>query len=386
MMILIMKYLGYLGEGASVNIQFNRLLLASSALYLFSLPTLACTDFKLTAKDGTLLITRSMEFGQDLQSNVRTSPRGRVVITTTPNNKPGLGWTAKYGYIYIDGFNVDASFDGMNETGLTFEFLYLPGETQYQTIPAGKDKQAIPYSLFGDWVLANFKTIDEVKAALNNVYVSNQVIPQIGNATLPAHASIYDASGKGIVVEFYNEKINVFDNIGIMTNSPKYDWHVTNLRNYINLSAINANAITKNGITYDSVGQGSGAVGLPGDASPPSRFVKIAFMQKNVFMAQNAGDLVNLAEHIINNVDLPSGYVQSVISGQTETDITQWVVFKDITHKMFYYRTYNDMTLRAIALDKLDFSEKAVSLKMPLSGSPYVMNITDQFLKSAKKE
>lgn len=364
--------------------RFNSLLAVTSALFLFAAPAKACTDFRLTAKDGTFLVTRSMEFAQDLQSNMRTSPRGRVFTTTTPNNKPGLGWTAKYGYLYVDGFNIDASFDGMNETGLTFEYLYLPGETQYQSIPEGKDNQAIPYSLFGDWVLANFKTVDEVKQALNNVYVSNQIIPQIGDAILPAHASIYDASGKGIVVEFYNEKINVFDSIGVMTNSPKYDWHVTNLRNYVNLSPETPKPVSSKTMSFDPFGQGSGSVGLPGDASPPSRFVKISFMLNYSYQPQNDKELINLAQHVINNVDIPAGYVRSTDNGQTVTDITQWVVFKDITHKIFYYRIYDDMTLRAIAMDKLDFSEKAPRLKMPLHGTPYTMDITEQFLRSDK--
>lgn len=364
--------------------QLKRLMIAASAGFFFSVSTEACTDFKLTSKDRTVLITRSMEFGADLQSNLRTSPRGRIVTTTTPNNKPGMSWNAKYGYLYVDGFNIDAAFDGMNEEGLAFEYLYLPGETQYQSIPEGKDSQAIPYTQFGDWVLANFKTVDEVKEALNNVYVTDQSLAQLGSAVLPAHASIYDVSGKGIVVEFYNEKINVFDNMGVMTNSPKYDWHTTNLRNFINLSPINAEAITKNGITYNSVGQGSGAVGLPGDASPPSRFIKIAFMVKNVYEAENKKELLNLAEHIINNVDLPAGYVRSVNNGQTATDTTQWVVFKDITNKMFYYRTYNDMTLRSVAMKELDFSENAPALKMPLMGTAFQRNVTDEFLKTGK--
>lgn len=368
-----MRALSMLGAGVVVGV-----------LSFFIPYAQACTDFKLVAQDGTILITRSMEFGQDLKSNLRSSPRGRLFTTTTPNNKPGLSWKAKYGYVYVDGFNVDASFDGMNEQGLTFEYLYLPSETTYQTIPDGKDNQVIPYSIFGDWVLANFKTIDEVKEALNKVYVSKQIIPQLGIEVLPAHASIYDSSGKGIVVEFYNNKINVYDNIGVMTNSPKYDWQVTNLRNYVNLSPNNPNAITENGVTYNITGQGSGAVGLPGDASPPSRFVKIAFMVKNVFAAQNASDLINLAEHIINNVDLPAGFVRAVENGHIATDTTQWVVFKDITHKMFYYRTYNDMTLRAISMDKIDLSENAPLLKMPLSGDPYLMDVTTQFLKVSK--
>lgn len=344
----------------------------------------ACTDFKLTASDGTILITRSMEFGQDLKSNLRSSPRGRH-FKNTVSNKPGLSWQSIYGYVYVDGFNLDASFDGINETGLTFEYLYLPGDTKYQTVPAGKEIKSIPYIYFGDWILGNFKSVKEVKEALQDVYVVAQTIPQLGNAILPAHASIYDSQGNGIVVEFYNNEIKIFENIGIMTNSPKYDWHVTNLRNYINLSANNPAAIVKDGMIYSGTGQGSGSVGIPGDASPPSRFVKTAFMINNVYKAADAPKLINLAEHIINNVDLPAGYVRSTEQGTTATDTTQWVVFKDITHKTLYYRTYDDMSLRAISMSEIDFSNLAPRLKMPLMTANTTNNITSEFSKSIEK-
>ncbi len=362
------------------------LLVAASMHLSCSLPVQACTDFRLQASDGTFLITRSMEFGQDLQSNLRSSPRDRQFVSPAPNSKSGLSWKAKYGYLYVDGFGVDASFDGMNEQGLSFEYLYLPGETQYQSVPNGKEAQALSYFMFGDWVLSNFKNIDEVKKGLAEIYVTKQLLPQLGNAVLPAHASIYDAHGKGIVVEFYNNKINVYEHIGIMTNSPKYDWHVTNLNNYLNLSATNAHPITQDKIVYTATGQGSGAVGLPGDASPPSRFVKTAFMVHNVYPVDNASKLLNLAEHIINNVDLPAGYVRSEDNGKTASDTTQWVVFKDLSHLMFYYRTYNDMTLRSINMKKVDFSRGAISLKMPLVMPPYIQDTSEQFLKANQKK
>lgn len=325
----------------------------------------ACTDFKLEAQDGTRLITRSMEFAQDLQSNLRSSPRGRLFNSTVSKDLAGFSWKAHYGYLYVDGFGVDASFDGMNETGLTFEYLYLPNETAYQTTNSSNQSKALSYILFGDWVLSHFQTIEEVQAALSSIDVISEKVPQLGNAILPAHAAIHDASGKGIVVEFYNNKINVYKNIGIMTNSPKYDWHVNNLANYLNLSANNPSPLTQDGITYMATGQGSGAVGLPGDASPPSRFVKIAFMVNNVFKVANAESLLNMAQHIINNVDLPAGLVRE--GNSTVTDTTQWVVFKDMTHKRFYYRTYNNLTLRMIDLGQIDFSEKGALLKMPLT-------------------
>lgn len=350
--------------------------LFTAAVLLNMSTAIACTDFRLKAEDGSLMISRSMEFGVPLNSNLRTSPRGRTVNTQTTNQKPGLSWTSKYGYAYVDGFGIDASFDGLNEKGLSFGYLYLPGETRYQDIPEGQDGKAIPYTRFGDWVLGNFQTVDEVRAALENVYVSGEKLPQLGDAVLPAHASIYDASGKGIVVEFYNNKVNVFDNIGVMTNSPKYDWHVTNLRNFINLSAENPKSITQGGITYTGNGLGSGAIGLPGDASPPSRFVKVAFMAANAFHAKNADELLNLAQHIMNNVDLPAGYVRSTENGEVQTDTTQWVVFKDIGNRKIYFRTYDDLSLRSIDLNQLDFSEKARPLSLKLNGRQKVTDET----------
>jgi len=345
--------------------------------------THACTDFRITAKDGTILIARSMEFALDLKSNLRTSPRNRQFTYMTNDQKPAMNWNAKYGYVYVDGLQQAMAVDGMNEKGLSIEALYLPGETQYQTIPAGKESQAIPYIHFGDWVLGNFETVAEVKQALSNVYVYEQAIPGLGNAVFPLHFAIYDATGKGITVEFVNGKMNVYENeVGVLTNSPTYEWQVSNLRNYLNLSPYNPNPINLNGLIFSATGQGSGAVGLPGDVSPPSRFVKMAFMLKNVYPAQDASGTVNLAEHIINNVDIPSGIVRGISNGKESYDYTQWVVFKDLTHKVFYFRTYNDLSLRSVSLDKLNFADNAPQLKMPLSQTPTINDVTATFQES----
>jgi choloylglycine hydrolase len=358
-------------------------LVAISAIsILHNVPATACTDFRLTAKDGTLLITRSMEFGIDLNSHFHTSTVNRVYATIAPDGKSGLTWKAKYGYVYLDGFGQDIALDGMNTVGLTFEYLYLPGETTYQTVPNGKSSQALAYDMFGDWVLSNFKTIDEVKQALANIYVFPRTLPGLGSMILQAHASIYDASGKGIVVEFINGQINVYDNVGIMTNSPQYNWHLSNLNNYLNLTPNSPNPVVAGGIVYSSNGQGAGSIGLPGDSSPSSRFVKTSFMAHNAYPANNISDALNLAQHIINNVDIPAGVSRSTVSGQVATDTTEWVVFKDVTHKVVYYRTYNDMTIRAIDMNKLNFAEDAPRLNMALVETPYIMDATSKFMSA----
>ncbi|MDR3478282.1 MAG: choloylglycine hydrolase family protein [Gammaproteobacteria bacterium] len=341
---------------------------------------IGCTDFRVMAKDGTVVVARSMEFAVDLKSNLRTSNRGRVNTMTAPDGKPGLTWTSKYGYLYLDGNNVDAALDGMNEAGLSFEALYLPNLATYQTVPAGKDSQALPYIHIGDWILANFKTVEEVRQALQSVFVFEQKIPEQGEMIFPLHFSIYDNTGKGIVVEYVAGNLTIYDSIGVLTNSPTYNWHTTNLENYLHLSPLNPKAVAISGKTFEANGQGFGMVGLPGDITPPSRFIKVATLMKAAIPVDDATGAVNLAQHIINNVDIVRGLAREPVSGNYIDETTQWVDFKDLTHKIFYYRTYNDLTLRSVAMDKIDFTEKAPHLVMPIASPPTIMDATTQFL------
>lgn len=355
----------------------------AAALFCSSYNVSACTDFRLTAKDGSIMVTRSMEFGTDLKSNVRSSNRGRVFTTTTPNGKPGMSWKAKYGYVFADGLNVDVAIDGMNEKGLSFEALYLPTLAQYQTIPAGHEKEGLAYINLGDWILSNFDSVEQVRQALQHVYVFAQKIPEMGDMVFPLHFAIYDATGKGIVVEYVAGKLNIYDNkLGVMTNTPAYDWHLTNLINYVHLTPTNPNPIMINGQTFGATGQGFGMIGMPGDISPPSRFVKTAIMLGVVLPVDNSAGMLNLAEHIINNVDIPLGLVREPANGNYTSELTQWVVFKDLTHRTFYYRTYGDLSLRAITLDQLNFAENAPRFKMPMAALETIRDVTGQFVKS----
>lgn len=353
-------------------------------LFMTSYSAFACTDFRIIAKDGTVLITRSMEYSIDMKANLRTSTRGRVFTMVAPDGKSGLSWKAKYGYLFLDGMNVDVVVDGFNEAGLSVEALYLPNFAGYQTVPADLSNQALPYINFGDWVLGNFKNIEEVRAALNHIYVFAQKIPGMGDMIFPLHFSIFDATGKGIVVEYIGGKLQVYDQVGVMTNSPGYSWHLTNLTNYLHLTPTNPPAVITEGLQFSSNGQGFGMVGLPGDASPPSRFVKTATLLHLAIPTDNITGALNLAEHVINNVDIPLGLVREPGSGNATNDTTQWVDFKDLTHKVFYYRTYGDMTVRAVSMDKLNLTENAPRLKMPIARSVLVQDLTDQFTKAVQ--
>src|SRR5437667_69808 len=83
------------------------------------------------------------------------------------------------------------------------------------------------------WILISFDSIEQVRAAVKNVYVFAQALPQMNNQVFPLHYAVYDTTGKGIVIEYVNGQLHVYDNeIGVMTNSPAYPWHLTNLNNY----------------------------------------------------------------------------------------------------------------------------------------------------------
>lgn len=340
----------------------------------------ACTNVLVKATDGTMLIARSMEFAQDMHSNLRTSTRGRAFNSLAPDGKPGLTWKAKYGYVYLDGMNIDAVVDGMNEVGLSYGALLFPGFAQYPGVTAGHDNQALPYMSFGDWVLGNFKTVDEVKQALNGVSLYPNKLPGLGDTIFPLHYSITDATGKGIIVEYVEGKMHVYDSIGVLTNSPTYDWQVVNMANYLHLAPTNPPAVVANGITYAVTGQGYGMIGLPGDISPPSRFVKTTVLMRLAVPTADAAGALNMAEHILNNVDIPLGEAREPQSGNYIDDVTQWVVFKDLTHKVFYYRTYADLSLHAVYMNKLDFANNAPRLMMTIASKEWVQDMTHQFL------
>lgn len=364
--------------------RFNSKILSILLTTCLSTVAYACTDFNLIAKDGSIIVARTLEFAQDLNSNLRSSTRDRE-FKTNINGMPALTWKAKYGYVYLDGLDFDMAADGMNEKGLSFEALYLPNLAEYQAATSDKTKDSLPYYHIGDWILSNFATVDEVKKALPEILVVEAKIPGQGNTILPLHFAMYDATGKSIVVEYVAGKLNIYDNkIGVMTNCPEYFWHVTNLNNYVNLNPTNPKPVVVKGLTFVATGQGNGMLGLPGDISPPSRFVKMSVFKAVVQPTADGPSTVNLAEHMINNVDIPFGLARAPVNDNYTSEYTQWTVFKDLTNMKFYYKTYYDPSLHMVDMTKVSFDAKAPTLKMPImTKTEYVNDLTATFKQSS---
>jgi len=333
------------------------LLVLVTSLFLSSL-AFACSDFQLKAKDGSIVIGRSMEFPEDLHSRIWVVPRGEKRISENDKGVKGISWTAKYGYLAVDAFNEQyAVVDGFNEKGLAFDALMFTG-AKYETAVPNK---FVTNADFGAWILGNFETVDQVKKALAKTKVADLPIKEMGGS-FGTHVALHDATGKNLVIEFINGEKKVYDNpLGVMTNRPGFDWQISNLRNYVNLNARDASPRKINGVMVEPTGVGSGLHGLPGDWTPPSRFVKLAFGVDSALPTKNAAEAVNLAEHLLNTVDIPKGAIKepTAIPFKEMYGYAQWVVIKDLTNKVLYYKTYENTAWKSVDLKKFDLSPKA---------------------------
>jgi choloylglycine hydrolase len=317
----------------------------------------ACTDFQIKAEDNTVVIGRSMEFPVDLHSNVVIVPRGEQFVSINDKGIKGITWTNKYGFLGIDAFNLKNCYvEGFNEKGLAFDALMFTG-AKYQPAEPGK---FVTISNFGSWIMGNFSTVDEVKAALPKINVVSMSLKEM-HGELYAHVALHDAIGKNLVIEFIDGQVKVYDNpLGVMTNRPDFDWQINNLRNYINLDAHDQKDKMLNGLKLEPTGVGSGLLGLPGDWTPPSRFVRVAYSLDAALPVQDVSEAVNLAEHLLNVVDIPKGAIKENPAPFIHMEgYAQWVVIKDLTDRILYYKTYENTAWKKVDLKKFSLAPGA---------------------------
>ncbi|MEM7741447.1 MAG: linear amide C-N hydrolase, partial [Pseudomonadota bacterium] len=246
----------------------------------------------------------------------------------------------------------------------TVDALYNPGYTDYETVPStDKGAHRLAALDLAPWLASNFEScIDFLMKGLpllqnREIVVKDIKVPVFPNT--PYHIGMSDSSGTSIVMEFSGpdpsvSKVanypQVYDNtdIGVLTNAPSFHWHKNNLKNYVNLSPVNAQPISLFNTELPPLGQGSGMLGLPGDYTPPSRFVRIALL-KHASNPVNAGHQgVNLALHLLNNVDMPKGTVRTTATYQSLGDHTHHVGIRDLKNGMYYWRTYDDLSLAGV--------------------------------------
>ena len=337
-----------------------------------SLPVSACTSFILMANDGSAVYGRTMEWGTfDLNSRLVVVPRGHAFSSTMVDGRQGLSWKARYGAVAIDALERDMLTDGMNEKGLVVGALYQPGFADYMAYRPQQANQSIGSADLQAYLLTQFATVDQVASGIRSVRVVPIPEEVIGGIAPPFHWIVSDRSGKTITIEYIKGQLQVHDNkLRIMTNSPTFDWHLINLRNYVNLSPVALPSKKIEDLDFRPLGGGSGFIGLPGDFTPPSRFVRLAAFTQAARPTPDAEETVYEVLRILDNFNVPLGAseganTEAQLEGMRSSTI--WTSVADTDNLVYYYHTQHDRRLRKIDLNQVDFSPRnAGLLRFPL--------------------
>lgn len=322
----------------------------------------SCTGITLKSADGANIVARSVEWANgESPSDYIIIPRGYEQQSALPDGThDGMKYSAYYGYIGLA--SEDYVIEGLNEAGLSAGLFYFPQFGSYPLYNAADKDVTISDTEFVAWVLGNFEMVDDVIAALATVRVAS-TDPRA--ETL--HWRVADKTGRQIVIEYINGIPMVIENkLGVLTNSPEYSWHITNLDNYINLHAGGVDEHGFGNIMVSPLGHGTGLLGLPGDYTPPSRFVRAAFLQTSAPVLETAQKTVEQAFVILEALTIPTG--AQFENRQQVPDIpsaTQWTSVTDMTNGKLYYTTMYNPTIRRFDLNTIDFTNVSYQ-KYPL--------------------
>ncbi|MCX7286198.1 MAG: linear amide C-N hydrolase, partial [Rhodobacterales bacterium] len=321
-----------------------------------------------------------MEWGaSDLHSEMAMVPRNMNFQGEAAPGVGGITWKNTYGYVSIDAAGLPYATDGMNEAGLTVGALFYPGFAEYQPPDDSKRAATLSNVELVNYLLGNFATVAEVRAAVPGLHVvRNERVEAEFGTPLPLHHVVTDPTGASIVIEYTKGTLAIFDNdVGVMTNSPSYDWHLLNLRNYPNLTPMGASRDRAiNGVSLAPFGAGSGMLGLPGDFTPPSRFIRAVAFVHTMEPVADATAAVDAASTMLNNFDIPKGLVRDGSTDDYTLGYTQWSSIADTRNKVYYYWTMYDRSLRSVDLKTLDFSGSART-SFPLD-APRAQSIEDK--------
>lgn len=320
----------------------------------------ACTGITIKPKDGSIIFARTLEFAMDIKSNIIVVPRGKEYVGTAPGDKPGLRWKTRYGIVGANAFDMSVTVDGLNEKGLQVGLFYFPGFATYQEITAqDNDKALAPWEL-GVYLLGTCSDVKEAVVAAKDVRVGEVVQKDMGFVP-PVHYVLTDSSGQCVVLEYVGRELKIYQNpLGVMSNSPPFDWHMTNLSNYVNLTVSNVPKLDVGGNAIKGLGQGSGMLGLPGDFTPPSRFVRAVAFSKSALPVETAQEGVLQAFHILNQFDIPKGAARGLEHGKEVADYTLWTSAADLKNLRYYFRTYDNSQIRMVDLKAVDFDAEEI--------------------------
>ena len=328
----------------------------------------ACTRVLFIAKDGTVITGRSMDWGEDLKSNMWVLPRGMKRDGMGGTNS--VSWESKYGSLIVTGYDIGTS-EGMNEKGLVVNVLAL-AESDYGKPTEGK--KVICLSTWAQYILDNHATVAEAVADLRkeNFQVQTVVLPTGRPANM--HLAMSDPSGDSAVFEYVMGKLIIHHGkqYKVMTNSPIYDKQLAIMEYWKD-----AGGLTKS---------------LPGTSRAADRFVRATYLLEAIPTEAKPQYITGVAGQkfyfqammsvlsVMRSVGTPLGID---VDNQPWVSSTIWRTVSDSTNRIVLFDSATTPATFWVRLDDLDLKPGAPVKKLELvGGKAYSGNVADQFVEA----
>lgn len=314
--------------------------------------------------------TKDHYFGRNLDLEYRFDEQ----VTITPREYPFRyrNGSADNGHFAMIGMatiadNYPLYYDATNEYGLSMAGLNFPDNAAYNPPHSGKDNIA-PFELI-PWVLGRCKTAKEARMLLERTNITNVTF----NDQLPLsplHFMICDKE-EALVAEPVKDGLKLYDNpVKVLTNNPPFPFHMDNLGLYIGLSPDPPENRFSPALTIKNYSTGMGAIGLPGDLSSASRFIRVAFVLGNSVSDATEDESISQFFHILSSVEQQRGC--SVVNGRNE--ITLYSSCCNTDRCIYYYTTYENRQITAVHLFHEDLNGNTLT-SYPLMDTQQIHHI-----------
>lgn len=306
-----------------------------------------CTAINLLSKSNEYFFGRTMDFSHDIEPKFFVIPKGYNWINTI--NGKLLKDDYKFIGIGQEKESLLGFFDGVNEEGFAAAALYFAGYAKYDELSTNKDKESVASIDFLHYMLGRCKSIDDLVLLLKNTNIVGLKDP-VTNTVAPLHWIAMDKEGKCVVIEPTDKGVKVINNpIGVMANSPDFNWHMTNLRNYTGVSPKQNEETNWGSVELNPFGQGAGTANLPGGFTSPERFVRATYLKMHIPTPEDSMDAINSCFHIMESVSIPKG---AVLTNRGADDYTKYIAFININTCEYFYKTYDNLQVKVESLFK----------------------------------
>lgn len=307
-----------------------------------------CTAFSVMIDDH--YFGRNLDLDYHYNEEITVTPRG-YPFSFRYANQPNAHYAMIGIATVVEGYPL--YYDAINEKGLSMAGLNFPGNAVYH--PVNKNKVNIASFELIPWVLRQCQNVTQAKALIENINLCDTAFCKEYPPT-PLHWLVSDGV-HSITIEPRGKGIEIIDNpVGVLTNNPPISYHMHNLSNYMNLTSEQTFNRFSNSLDLKAYSLGMGAIGLPGDFSSASRFVRCCFIKENSVWGKNENDRIGQIFHILDGVSQFDGCVETSLGHEK----TIYSICANASKGIFYCTTYENRQITAVDMRNEDLNSSTI--------------------------